>query len=434
MTHLTEIKINLAFALLFFLCLQTAFCRTVNETNLPSGIKILTYSDEESKTSSVNIWVKAGSADESQGEEGISHFLEHLFFRGTDNQAGNEFKARIEKLGGEANAETSKDYTRYFINVPSENTLKALNLLIETIKNAAFKKEELDIERKVILEEYNLTNNNPERAIYDELMKSAYPNHPYSKPVIGYKENIEKFQRNDFLSYREKFYKPSNLIFIITGSFHEQDAINLISKAYSNSSGHDSVKRQSVVKLTKPDRKIIKYKGPSITAMGFYAPSAEQKRELCATDALCFMLGMGKSSFFNKLQKSRKENIENISLDFQTMKEPGLIVITATYKNIGEDEIKKLIMGEINKISSGEFTQADLSRAKNMLVNSYIFSNETNAGFAESLGIYSVLNDYKFALNYVESIRKLSKEDIIKAAETLKQGPICEIIYASDKK
>lgn len=168
--------------------------------------------------------------------------------------------------------------------------------------------------------------------------------------------------------------------------------------------------------------------------MGFYAPSAEQKRELCATDALCFMLGMGKSSFFNKLQKSRKENIENISLDFQTMKEPGLIVITATYKNIGEDEIKKLIMGEINKISSGEFTQADLSRAKNMLVNSYIFSNETNAGFAESLGIYSVLNDYKFALNYVESIRKLSKEDIIKAAETLKQGPICEIIYASDKK
>ena len=147
----------------------------VNEHKLPSGIKILTYVNNLSETSSVNVWIKTGSANETADNSGISHFLEHMFFRGTDKIGGLEFKSAIERLGGSSNAETSKDYTRYYMNVPAENTKEALMLLVETLKYASFTKDDTETERKVILEEYRMNKNNPMNDLFDKIFEIAYP-------------------------------------------------------------------------------------------------------------------------------------------------------------------------------------------------------------------------------------------------------------------
>jgi len=159
---------------IFFFCFSFANAK-VNEHKLPSGIKILTYVNNLSETSSVNVWVKTGSANETADNSGISHFLEHMFFRGTDKIGGLEFKSAIERLGGSSNAETSKDYTRYYINVPAENTKEALMLLVETLKYASFTKDDTETERKVILEEYRMNKNNPMNDLFDKIFEIAYP-------------------------------------------------------------------------------------------------------------------------------------------------------------------------------------------------------------------------------------------------------------------
>ena len=218
------------FITIFIFCCCSSVFAKVNEHKLPSGLKILTSVNNLSETSSVNVWVKTGSANETADNSGISHFLEHMFFRGTDKRGGLEFKSAIERLGGSSNAETSKDYTRYYINVPAENTKEALMLLVETLKHASFTKDDTETERKVILEEYRMNKNNLSNTLYDKIFEFAYPNHPYARSVIGTEKNIKKFTIGDLKNYRREFYSPSNLTFIINGSFDEKDIVKYIMK------------------------------------------------------------------------------------------------------------------------------------------------------------------------------------------------------------
>ena len=146
------------------------------------------------------------------------------------------------------------------------------------------------------------------------------------------------------------------------------------------------------------------------------------------------MLGMGKDSILSKNVKKDDQDILDISINFQTMKHPGLILISAAYKKNDPDSMKNKIMEEIKKVAAGDFTMSDMNRAKTMLSNSFIFSNETNSGLAGTLGYYEVLHTYKDALNYIDSINGVSKESIAAAAEKMAAGADCTLIVKSKEK
>lgn len=423
--------------ILITLSFRQVYCAElkVNESILPNGLKILTSFDKNSSLASVNIYVRTGSRNEAKNEEGISHFLEHLFFRGTNNSTGSEFKTQLESLGGIANAETSKDYTRYYINVPAENSQKALVMLIDALNNASFNEAEIDQERKVILEEYNLYKDNPSRIFYDRMFEIAFREHPYAKSPIGTPENIKNFKRIDFLNYREKFYSPSNLIFVLTGNFDESLAIRTISKAYSNikSVATDTVKQE--VKLLEKQEKIKISNGHSqILLLGYYGPAITEYDDIYAVDAACFMLGIGDGSKLKSKISDKDKNIFDISINFQTMKDKSLIVIAVACEKKDPDDLINQINDLLIKTSEGDFSEEDLKRAKAMLINSFIFGNETNAGKAESIGYYETIDSYKFALNYPAKIEKVTKQDIQRVVAKMSEGPCCVLSITPDKK
>ena len=415
------------FITIFIFCCCSSVFAKVNEHKLPSGLKILTSVNNLSETSSVNVWVKTGSANETADNSGISHFLEHMFFRGTDKRGGLEFKSAIERLGGSSNAETSKDYTRYYINVPAENTKEALMLLVETLKHASFTKDDTETERKVILEEYRMNKNNLSNTLYDKIFEFAYPNHPYARSVIGTEKNIKKFTIGDLKNYRREFYSPSNLTFIINGSFDEKDIVKYITDEFSD---YDSASKNEIERYkfeypkTKPIRKDIKSFGNPSLVLAFYAPPAHDEKGIVNADLFCFVMGMGKSSILEKMKKDNSEKIKNVDIQFQTMRYPGLILIVAEYdKKAKSSEIEEILMNTIKNVAEGKFTEAELQRGKKILTNNYLFSNETNAGLAGSLGIYAVLNRWQFSEEYCDMINNLTKKDIMNFAKSISESP-----------
>lgn len=421
---------------IFFCCYSSVFAK-VNEHKLPSGIKILTSVNNLSETSSVNVWVKTGSANETADNSGISHFLEHMFFRGTDKIGGLEFKSAIERLGGSSNAETSKDYTRYYINVPAENTKEALMLLVETLKHASFTKDDTETERKVILEEYRMNKNNPMNDLFDKIFETAYPNHPYARAVIGTEKNIKKFTTGDLKNYRREFYSPSNLTFIINGSFDEKDIVKYITDEFSNydSLSQGTVKYKFEYPKTKPIRKNIKNYGNPSLILAFYGPPAHDEKELVKADLFCFVMGMGKSSILEKMKEENSKKINSVDIQFQTMKYPGLILIASEYdKKAKPTEIEEILMNTIKNVAEGKFTEAELKRGKKILTNNHIFSNETNAGLAGSLGIYAVLNRWQFSEEYCDMINNLTKKDIMDFAKSISESPDFVFNLGNEKK
>lgn len=415
------------FITIFIFCCCSSVFAKVNEHKLPSGLKILTSVNNLSETSSVNVWVKTGSANETADNSGISHFLEHMFFRGTDKRGGLEFKSAIERLGGSSNAETSKDYTRYYINVPAENTKEALMLLVETLKHASFTKDDTETERKVILEEYRMNKNNLSNTLYDKIFEFAYPNHPYARSVIGTEKNIKKFTIGDLKNYRREFYSPSNLTFIINGSFDEKDIVKYITDEFSD---YDSASKNEIERYkfeypkTKPIRKDIKSFGNPSLVLAFYAPPAHDEKGIVNADLFCFVMGMGKSSILEKMKKDNSEKIKNVDIQFQTMRYPGLILIVAEYdKKAKSSEIEEILMNTIKNVAEGKFTEAELQRGKKILTNNHLFSNETNAGLAGNLGIYAVLNRWQFSEEYCDMINNLTKKDIMNFAKSISESP-----------
>lgn len=392
----------------------------VNRVVLKNGLTILLEEVKDSPLVSINIFVRAGSRDETPSKEGISHFLEHLFFRGTWSSTGSEFKSSLEALGGLCNAETTKDYTRYYINIPAVYGMKGLQLITDAILNASFDEKEIEQERKVIIEEYKITSDDPMRLIYDKLYEMAFPSHPYGKSIIGTEKNLKNFKRFDFLEYRRRFYSPEKLIFVIVGNINKQKAISYISDVYSNIPGGDLPENivPAEKKLTESKENAIqKPVSDTQLAIAFYGPSVRDKKYIYSVDLLSYMIGIGDSSLLYRELVTQKGLLKDIKLNFLTQKDPGIITLFATLKNQDINAVKKEINSIIEKTINGEFNDDDIKRARNLLINSFVFGSETNDGKASNIGFYEAIDTYEFSRDYIQNIKNLKKEDIMNAAK-----------------
>ncbi len=431
-------KTQYLFLLLLFILFLTDYSPqcSVKEYTLGNGLTILTETDKNSSLVSLNIFVKAGSADETKNEAGISHFLEHLFFRGVPGITGSEFKKQLEMLGGYANAETSRDYTRYYINLSSDNAEKGLELLLLALKNSSLNEDEIERERKVILEEYNIYKNSAQRKIADRIFELAYPDSTYSRSPIGTEKNIKNFSKSDLADFRQRFYRPSNLIFVLTGNFNEDSLTEKIKRAYANigNAGENPKSKNFIfAPVAKTQETVIKEGSESLLIIGFYAPAANDKN-LFAADVLCFLLGKGNNALFKKNITEKNEGITDIDVDFQTMKHEGLILIAVQYKNNTPAKVRDLINKEILSTASGNFSQEDLDTAKTNLLNSILFEQETNAARAASIGYYAAINKWTFEKEYPKNITAVTKKELTDFAIKLTAPPACIISVIPSKK
>src|SRR5580704_15592349 len=186
---------------------------------LKNGMQVLLSESHKSPVLSIQMWVRTGSADEVKGEEGISHFIEHLVFKGSRHFKVGEMAASVEAAGGEINAYTSFDQTVFYVTLSKEFEDVGLKVISEMMGFPAFDSKEIDNEREVVIEEIKRSQDSLHRQASRLLFSKMYPKHPYGLPVIGFEKNIEDFTREQILHYFQSRYNPANMTLVAVGDF-----------------------------------------------------------------------------------------------------------------------------------------------------------------------------------------------------------------------
>ena len=194
------------------------------EQNTYNNLTTFFINSPGSNTATAQIWFNAGSSLENKEDYGIAHFLEHMFFKGTQKYPDIQLAKTIESFGGEINAFTSFDYTCYYINSPSNNLNDSIDVLLDMVSNPNFLDKDIEPEKQVVFEEYRRSIDNPSQYNFFKIQKNCFQG-GYKHPILGTENHIKKFSRNQLISFRNKFYNTSNAFLVIAGDLSKKDSI-----------------------------------------------------------------------------------------------------------------------------------------------------------------------------------------------------------------
>lgn len=390
-------------------------------TTLPSGQKVVIKEVHDNNIVKIDTWINTGSINEDDKTTGISHFLEHLFFKGTQKYPTGTMDKILDSKGAIVNAGTSKDYTHYYIQIPSKDFDLALDLHADMLLNPMIPRKELERERPVVIEEISKTKDSPQTRMFDNLYTIMYSksNHPYKRTVIGNKDVIDSVTREEILDYYNKFYTLDAYTTIIVGDVEKDSAIEKVANAFSKADKRKQLK-VNYPKI-KPLDKIERIEdtmdvNKTYSMIAFFAPKFGLK-DTYPLDVLSVMLADGKSSILNQDLKEKKELVLSVDSGNYSQKDSGIFYIYTTSEANKLKYIEPEIISQLKKIQQGEFDEADVSKAKNIIKTDTYYSRESISNISDDLGYdFTFSSDINYYDNYLKNIDKVTKEDIIKAA------------------
>ncbi|MHB2015563.1 MAG: M16 family metallopeptidase, partial [Candidatus Xenobia bacterium] len=367
---------------------------------LNDGMPVILQEVHSMPLASVNLFVKAGGMYENARDNGLSHFSEHMFFRGTPTRTGTQIKQTLEGLGGQTNAETSKDYTHYFVNVPSAHLKETIDVLADCLMHSTFSPEAINLERNAVLDEYRIGLETPGQIMQTELYSKAFSVHPYRLPVIGTEANIDRFTQQDFINFHKEFYVPERTALVIVGDFDTRALLPYLNTLFADykSTGVPVPPTPQEPPLGQTrDLTINRDFHDAYLLLGYRAPTVRAHQDIYKTDVLCFLLGQGRGCLLSKDLVDQKQLARAASVDFLTERDPSLLEVSIDTTQDKLKEARQEVFAVLDNVRHGRFSDDDLTRARNLLVSSYIMGNETNAGKADTLGFYEMIDHMDFA-------------------------------------
>ena len=409
-------KIILLIAVLF--CGNIVWSAEAHMYKLNNGQTVVIQEVHNNPIVIIDTWIKTGSVDENDSNNGVAHFLEHLFFKGTKNHAPGEFDRILETKGAITNAATSKDFTHYYITIPSKDFDLALELHADMLSNPMIPRKEMEKERKVVLEEINKDLKSPTRILQENLNSLMYTTHPYKRKVIGKSEIIEKITREGVLDFYNQHYSPSNMVTIVIGDVDTNYALERIKEVFNS-----EYKKQAKTvypkeaPLTKQQKKVEYIKTESGYMVIGFRGTPISNSESYAMDVLATILGEGRSSILNQVLKEKKRLAFSVEAGNSTMKDDGIFYITTSFVPDKCKAVQDAIFAEIKKIQKNGITDDQLQLAKNIIERDTYYARESITNIATEIGYTVALtNDMKFYDNYLSNIKNVSKEAVKKAA------------------
>ncbi|MBI4650483.1 insulinase family protein, partial [Candidatus Desantisbacteria bacterium] len=390
----------------------------VNRYVLDNGMIVLLKENHSSPVAAIQILVKTGSSTEGDFEgTGISHFVEHMLFKGTKKRKVGDIPNEIKEAGGTINAYTTYDYTGYHTVVASRYFDIGLDVLADSIMNSIFDEDEFDKEKDVILKEINMNEDDPRRSLYLLFWNTAFTSHPYRYPVIGYRSLFSKLTRDDLLKYYREKYIPNNMVLIAVGDINSNEAIEKIRKIFKD---YSRGKLKSVYipqeQRQMGKRELIVEKDINVVhmIMGYHGPDIFS-HDIYALDVLSIILGEGRSSRLFKELKEKKQLIYSVRAFSNTPKDPGIVGISFTLDKQNVNTVQEACIKEIEKIYSEGVTEDEIKKAVTQVESDTIFSQQTvEAQAGNILSNEVVANNINFSKIYLEGISKVTGEDIKK--------------------
>jgi zinc protease len=401
----------------------TASANEVREFILDNGLKVLLLEDHKSPAVTFQVWYRVGSRNEKDGKSGLSHFLEHMLFKGTPKVGPEEYSRIIAKNGGRSNAFTSADVTVYFATMSREKIAIDIDLEADRMANALLGSQYFEPEKKVIQEERRLrTEDQPVSALAEATGAVAYMIHPYRRPVIGWMQDIEDLSLEDLRAYYKLYYAPNNAFIVMVGDFSTEEIMPKIRAAFGHIPRNAEPSKIDVIEpAQRGERRVIVKKEaelPFIT-MYYHAPNLHSP-DTYALNLLSVILAGGRSARLYHELVYQKRLALGIDADYSGVSiDPTVFSITAQVMPGKEPvEVEREIDNLLDQVKADLVSERELQKAKNQIEAAFVFSLDSIFGQAMKIGYYEAAGNWRLMDRYLDGIRKVTREDIQRVANT----------------
>jgi len=390
------------------------------KTTLPNGLRVVTVMTKDHPSVTVLVVVETGSNYETKAENGLSHFLEHVCFKGTINRPkASDIARELDSLGAQNNAFTSNEFTGYYAKAAKKHFPKLFDVISDLYLNPTLPADDIEKERGVILEEINMYEDLPERKVWYVLSELLYGNVPAGRSILGPKKNIRNFKREDFENYRNKHYVSSSTIMFVAGDIDHQTVVKEVKKNFKHVSKGKKLSKLAVKDKQKFPALLIHRKKTDQThlIMAFRAYPAGDKRAQALT-LIAEILGKGMSSrLFHKL-RDEMGVCYYVRAENDAFTDHGYFAISSGINVSRTKEVVKALLDECKKLCEVPVSDEELRKAKEHYAGNLYMNLETTDSLAEFYAIQEVATGKPKKPQELEGeIRKVAAEDIMKVAK-----------------
>ncbi|MFZ5633928.1 MAG: M16 family metallopeptidase [Bacillota bacterium] len=384
----------------------------IKKVVLSNGIDLLTEDIPHVRSLAVGVWVNVGSRDESDQVAGISHFIEHMMFKGTGKRTAKQIAEALDAVGGQLNAFTTKEYTCYYARVLDEHFELALDVLSDMLFNSKLAVPDIDRERNVILEEIKMYEDTPDELVHDVFANTIWQMHPLGRPIIGHADVIKGMGRDSILDYLGKYYVPDNIVIAVAGNIDHDFAAEKISAYFGGMRGTPSPR---VMDLPSPQKEITcREKETEQVHLCVGAPGLPLDHEqIYVFQLVNTVLGGGLSSRLFQEIREQRGLVYSIYSYHSSYHDTGLFCVYAGLSRENVGPALELIFREINDIKNNGVSDRELRRAKDQLKGNLLLSLENVNTRMSRLGKSQLyLGKVVSPEEIVQRIEKVTVEDI----------------------
>lgn len=403
---------------------------------LDNGLQVVVHEDHSTKVAVLNLLYNVGSRDEDENKTGFAHLFEHLMFGGSVNIPS--YDEPLQKVGGENNAFTTPDYTNYYISIPSNNIETAFWLESDRMLSLAFDPQSLEVQRKVVIEEFKQRYlDQPYGDAWLNMKPMAYKVHPYRWNTIGKEiSHIEDATMEDVKAFFKKFYIPNNAILVVAGDVTLEQVKTLAEKWFAPIPAGEPYHRNLPQEPTQAEERSQTVEG-NVPMNAFYRAYHMPERlhkKYHTIDLLSDVLGRGKSSrLYAKLVKELKL-LNSISASITGSIEPGLLVISGKLKDkVTFEEVDQVVDAEIEALLRDGLKSEELEKVKMQAESSHVFSEVELLNRAMSLAYYTLLGDTDLVNKETEAINAVTEYGLIAEAKKMLNKTNCSTLYYQKK-
>jgi zinc protease len=402
----------------------------IRESHLDNGLMVLLAPVHNAPVATFWIWYRVGSRNEVPGITGISHWCEHMMFKGTPTLGKGEIMHLINRNGGVDNAFTSLDFTTYFESLPSDRIDLAIKIESDRMVNTLFDPEEVASERTVIISEREGGENEPRYLLSEDVQATAFKIHPYHHDTIGWKVDLETMTRDDLYRHYKKYYAPNNAIIVVAGDFEADEMLAKIADAFGKILRNDDIPLVKSVEPPQEGERRVRLMRPGPTAffhVMYHAPKASDA-DFFPTFVLASILsGVGGMSFSgggspgrsSRLYRALVEKGLAVDVDcgFRAMLDPSTIDITSTVTPGGSiEKVERAIFDELEKIASKPVTDTELAKVIKQAKSQFVYATDGVMNLGYWLGQWEIVASYKMYDAFIDNLEQVTKADVTRVA------------------
>lgn len=386
---------------------------------LDNGLRILTERITHVRSVSIGVWLTRGSRHETAERGGIAHFVEHMLFKGTGTRSAEDIAQAIDSIGGQLDAFTAKEYASYYIKVLDEHLPLALDILSDIVLNPAFTPDDLEREKKVVLEEIKMVEDTPDDLVHELFTQGFWEDHPLGRPILGTKETVESFNASLLRDYFKNAYTPQNLIVSAVGNLEHSRVRDLVAEKFGNLAAYGAAVPETAPRVVP--KIMIRNKELEQSHLCLGASSYPQNHDDRHTSyVLNTVLGGSMSSRLFQNVREKRGLAYAVFSGLSAYRDAGSFTIYAGCANEAVGEVLDLVVEELRTIKQAPMPEAELRRAKDHLKGSLMLSLESTASRMSHLARQEIYFDRQYGLDEtLEGIERVTADDVQRVATEL---------------